>query len=407
MHRQWRYLSVIAIVAMLAAVPLQAANISWNVPSGDFNNPFNWNPPNLPGSGDTAYIQNGGTATLSSDYAPTLGELDVGSTGGQGTLIVTSGNLTSNNNWIIGDYDVAGAFYQSGGNVNLTHSTLILGGLRQRDTSNYGYYNLSGGTVTNPLGGYWVGFWGAGVLDQSGGTLNSQGYILVGYDQGALGVYNLSGGTVDNTFNGSTAEVDIGNGGTGVMNVSGGLLKTNAGFYMGYPNGAPSVGLGIVNIGAVGTGGGEIDTGYFAAYAAGTGIVNFHGGLVKVVAGTNGGRSSNNFLQNAQSYVYGEGRRNRHGRQQRNHPNEPQSTRCVGLDLHSVGVGWRRLYRNAGGHDFRRLRHRRHGRGEDRRRRRYRIDDYESRPRLSTRRSDPGHPHRRRRSDARTARHDH
>ena len=58
--------SLILAAVMLVATPLQAASYSWTVSSGDWSAAPNWGGTLLPTSSDSAYITNGGTASITS-----------------------------------------------------------------------------------------------------------------------------------------------------------------------------------------------------------------------------------------------------------------------------------------------------------------------------------------------------
>ena len=83
------------------------------VSSGDWSLPANWGGTLLPTSNDTAYIVNGGTATITS-IGPTCYTLSLGSTAGAGTLQVSGGSLSAVYDEYIA-YAGTAAFTQAGG----------------------------------------------------------------------------------------------------------------------------------------------------------------------------------------------------------------------------------------------------------------------------------------------------
>ena len=194
-----------------------ASNSYWGVSSGDWSAASNWGG-SLPLSNNTAYIVNGGTALVTTINA-TCGTLSLGSTAGSGNLQVTDGGLlTSWNGQYVG-YSGTGNLVQTGGsnNVGYGYGLLYLG----YQTGGLGTYTLSGtGLLSGP--GEVVGFSGAGIFDQSGGS-NNLPYgvdLTLGYNSGGVGTYNLSG---NGLFSGDSATV--GYSGTGNFNQFGGNVR--------------------------------------------------------------------------------------------------------------------------------------------------------------------------------------
>ena len=142
----------------------------------------------MPGSSTTAWIVNGGTATLTSNGA-VCGNLYLGALSGgtSGTIEMLAGSLQSSANEAVGWYGT-GTFDQSGG----TH--VISGSLYVSYTSggNIGTYNLSEAAQLS-AGDECIGFRGTGVFTQSGGT-----YYLIesgSAPSGTLGT--ITSGTID------------------------------------------------------------------------------------------------------------------------------------------------------------------------------------------------------------------
>jgi autotransporter-associated beta strand protein len=182
----------------------------------------------------------------------------------------------------------------------------------------YGYYNLSGGMLANTTAQDDCIGWGSstgtnlvtGVFDQSGGTFIHQNGLYVGNDGRAApgsvyGVYNLAGGTCQ-TRQSSTGSNVVGNYSAGVLNLSG------TGQFLGNADGSTTLVIGqranssgIVNLGAVDTGGGLLSqkriTRGSGATITSTGLVNFHGGTLQACADTT------DFLVRTTNYIYGEG----------------------------------------------------------------------------------------------------
>jgi autotransporter-associated beta strand protein len=204
---------MVALTVLLLAPPaVRAAVYSWNVLSGDWSAALSWTGgTTLPASGDTAYVANGGTATVDTT-GPTCNTLFLGGTGG-GAVLMTTGSFAATTEHI-GSYG-SGTFTQSGGTN--TAGTLDF----SEGSSGNGVYNLAGGTliasaIADPnnesaclnLGGgtlqagasfstsYWMNF----TLPSGGvnATVNTAGYALTlaGTISGPGGLIKAGGGTL-------------------------------------------------------------------------------------------------------------------------------------------------------------------------------------------------------------------
>src|ERR1035437_10072671 len=140
-----------------------------------------------------------------------------------GAINVTGGGQLFVGNYGVGIYNLSGgtvtvsnyiAFGRSGGNGTFNMTGGIL---NQRGTGNL----LVGTGFQAPSGGSTVG-----VLNQSGGTIDCQGQFLCPENSPSTGTYNMSNNAVLNVHN----WIAIGrNGGTGVLNISGGAAITHDG----------------------------------------------------------------------------------------------------------------------------------------------------------------------------------
>ena len=241
-----------------------------------------------------ATIVKAGTLTISSaggGGAVAANTLTVGNTAGiSATLNITGGaNVTNYNLTIGGNATAAGAVFQSGGALTQAQAANIadfrLGGV----ANGYGYYNLSGGTLTVNEVGVGSDQTGAvGVMDISGGNYVSPGYVTLSRGIGSLGVLNVSGGTM--TLAGTGANSTIGfmwNGSgssAGVMNIyNGGSIigPNNITYVVNYNpfSSASTTQSGIINLNS----GGTLQIGGVAnpAPATGTTLFNFNGGTLK------------------------------------------------------------------------------------------------------------------------------
>ena len=163
--------------------------------------------------------------------------------GSLGTYTLSIGTLAAVNdsfNLNVGEYG-KGIFNQTGGTVEIStvsgHGSLRLG------TSNggEGIYNLSGGTLSNQRTGSYGTYLSAigygtgaeGTFNQSGGTHDLKGYLHVGVY--GTGTYNLTGGSLDSE---SGLVLGFSNGGVGTFTQNGGNADFGISLYAGYAEGA-------------------------------------------------------------------------------------------------------------------------------------------------------------------------
>lgn len=298
-------------------------------------------------------LQNGGTAGLGLNK------------GGAGTLTLSGANTYTDRTTInLGTVKVTGSITanSTSGNIVITPASgatarmvidggsLLLGGTFTGNgtivvgniTGGTAILDMASGSITT--GGtatareLWVGRGGFGVANLSGGTINLGGWLVGGITTaGATGIWNLNGTniTVANLGNfgatlGATANttgvmnltagsftntqtvgtfsgIFVGESGLGIMNVSGtgvatlGGSATSAALTIG-GNLSTSAGTGIVNLGAVGSGGGTINT-MRVRKGSGTATFNFHGGTLRASAG-----AATDFMTGlTNAYVYSEG----------------------------------------------------------------------------------------------------
>ena len=249
-------------------------------------------------SGTNAYagatLVNAGTLSLASvggGGAAAAATLTVGNVASTPAVlnILPGANLTNYSLSIGGNATGPGAVFQSGGSLTQVRAANIadfrLGGV----ANGYGYYNLSGGTLTVNEIGVGSDLTGSiGVLDIPGGNYVSSGYVTLARGIGSLGVLNVSGGTM--TLSGVTANSTIGlmwNGSgssVGVLNLyNGGTIigpaSTTFGVNYNPFSGASPLQSGIINLNP----GGTLQIGGVnnSAPAIGTSLFNFNGGTLK------------------------------------------------------------------------------------------------------------------------------
>jgi hypothetical protein len=156
-----------------------------------------------------------------------------------------TGALTSNGLEIVG-YNGAGTFTQDGG-TNTSNVHLYLG----YSANSSGTYNLNSGSLTNPSGEEYVGYGGTGALMQTGGT-HSAAFVYLGSQGNSTGTYTLQNGSL------ATAAFQfVGLNGTGTFNQTGGTNTIDSiGLGNGY--GALNVGSGPGGVGNYTLNGGSV-----------------------------------------------------------------------------------------------------------------------------------------------------
>jgi fibronectin-binding autotransporter adhesin len=234
------------ITAMFAgAAETRGANVNWQVPAGGWSISSNWSGNVAPTTNDSAFIQNGGTASVD-QFGGTCGTLAVGSSFGAGTVQMPAGNLA------VSSYLYVGPYAGSSGRIDL-------GGT---------------GALSSPY--ELIGYAGNGILNQSGGTNSLSLFLYLGYVAASSGTYSLSGNgllSADTEF--------IGNSGNGIFsqtggtNTVGGNAYVSRGYYLlggGLLECSNSGTLHVAN-GGVQTAGGTLDCSGFAAITGGTGAL--------------------------------------------------------------------------------------------------------------------------------------
>lgn len=256
----------------LVALPglAQAANLEWNVADGDWSVAGNWNPNQVPGPGDFAFVSNtvtGSTARVTTDVPDTDGVFVFNNN----TLRIESG----------GDLNVSNASSSPLDGIRIGDGLGLTGtaGNGQAVVTGTGRLSTSGTSDGNYIR---VGVDGGnGTLTQDGGLVLAQRDLIVGQNNsvstsaggrtGSVGVYNLSGGTTQVV--GGWANVGQ-NGATGTFNVSG-----TGTFIVGNDNVATNPATGRRD-----------DKNFNVGLDGGTGVVNQDGGTVNVSSWTFVGR---------------------------------------------------------------------------------------------------------------------
>jgi hypothetical protein len=205
-----------------------------------------------------AFVGEGGTGTYNlSGGTAQVGGLTVGSGGAGNGLLNLSGTSTIS----VNGSTLLAAGAGSSGTLNIGDSAVLnTNGFSVGENGN-GVVNITGGTI-NTTTDTWLGHnnGGNGIINQTGGTLNQvHGWLNIGRNEQnnntglVTGTYNLSGGSINvtdgrimvgawsnsqgtfNVSNGATVSVNsdtsIGNGGgaTGVLNMTGGNYHAGTG----------------------------------------------------------------------------------------------------------------------------------------------------------------------------------
>jgi autotransporter-associated beta strand protein len=236
------------------------------------------------------------TGTINAANATNVGQITVGDIGTDNAVLENFGGTINATKAAAPSFLIGNL---SGGNATLTMSGGVLNSASEMwvgsAAGGYGSLRLSGGTLS--VGNWFaVGRNGNGVVNMSGGTLNVTGQNYTnGSFGGALGVTNLSGGTVNVTNVGANqGGFLVAEAGGGILNMSGSAALNISGARGLHV--AINGGTGIVNLG------GGVVTTPLVQKGTSDGTVNFHGGTLRASA------ASANYMSGlTAAYVYGEG----------------------------------------------------------------------------------------------------
>ncbi len=186
-----RFLGLAAAALLLLSSQPARADITWNVPSGDWSVATNWSGGAAPTSTDNADIFNGGTVTIT-ESPEVCSTLSLGNTAGSGFAEMLDGSLTVNaslyyNGEFVGSSGI-GCFTQSGG----THTIFTYLEVGAASGSSGTYSLGKSGLLSAPTEQVGEGYGAVGFFTQTGGT-NSAGNLTVGCSTASSGTYNLNG----------------------------------------------------------------------------------------------------------------------------------------------------------------------------------------------------------------------
>jgi T5SS/PEP-CTERM-associated repeat protein len=212
-----------------------AVTRTWIASDGNWNEPTNWTPAGVPGNGDVASIElhDGAARTVIYDYsgpAVTLNLLALdlnGGIAGATTLSMSDHNLRATNEYV--GYFGRGTVEQSGG-TNSVDSTMYIG----FNALSLGTYSLSGGALSI-AGDQYVGYNGSGALNITGGSTatNSNGDLgLNGGSSGSAVVDGAGSQWINNSV------LAVGLFGSGSLSVTAGGKVTSVNGRIGRETGA-------------------------------------------------------------------------------------------------------------------------------------------------------------------------
>ena len=269
---------------------------------------------NAAGYAYIGYNSGAGTLAVNDGYFYTPNELNVGAwNGSSGYLNVSNGTVACRLLYV--GRGGNGTVTQTGGAMKLTGSAgsdgWRIGGWSDTTAKGTGVYNLYGGVLDTGGNNLQIGCSGNGTLRQTGGTVTSGGWPVVGRFGGGVGLYSLEGGSFNQTSSGcKLIAAEAGTGtftvkGSGVANLVGGLLISTAAGSTGTVNLATG---GTINTPSVGKSGGpsatfNFDGGTLRARGSGATLPSFMQGLntASVKAGGAVIDSSNNTVTVAQN----------------------------------------------------------------------------------------------------------
>jgi hypothetical protein len=151
-----------------------AADIVWtNTAGGNFATAANWNPNQVPATGDTAWITNDGTYTVTINASATIASLMLGGSSGTQTLSHVSGTLTLAGSSVGSDHAIynlsgggltgsgslalAGSFNWTAGIIGASGATLVVAANGGLAVSGGTGKSLNGGMLVNNGAGTWSG----------------------------------------------------------------------------------------------------------------------------------------------------------------------------------------------------------------------------------------------------------
>lgn len=198
-----------------------AATVTWNTTTSNWSSATVWTG-GEPGSGDVAYIDNGGNAIITA-ADEVCNQLRLGwGVGDSGTVnIGGTGVLTTSSHAYIGGHGTGTIYLTFTGTLDVNNNIYL------------GYYSDGNGIayfegndlIAQQLN---VGYNGEGGVSQTNSDVDLSGALYLGFNSGALGQYYFSG---DNL---SCDAMEVGHSGDGFFRHSGGIVSVAGSFYVAY-----------------------------------------------------------------------------------------------------------------------------------------------------------------------------
>jgi hypothetical protein len=191
------------VAALAALLSARAEPTFYSAPSGDWSTSGNWSAGIPTGVGST-YVANNNSVTISGG-ANSVGDFWIGNCCGgtlaqAGTVFMSGGTLTVNNNLQVGNDGRNGVFNFSNGTLNGASRTLNISRGGDLNVTSTGTFNMSGGVgtfATTNIGNDSLSTrLRFGHLDVSGGQFTNTGSMNLGNSSFARGTVNVTGGTL-------------------------------------------------------------------------------------------------------------------------------------------------------------------------------------------------------------------
>jgi len=295
-------IGIMSGVPAFAIVPV----INWNVTTGDWFTGTNWSPNTLPNSSLETYIDNGGTAQVSTGTG-SVSTVYVGYSNTGNLEISGGGEVVSNN------FGFIGTITGSTGSVTVDgmgSSWSNFNYLSVGDQGN-GSLGITNGGVVSSTGGY-IGYLSGGsgsvTVDGSGSTLTNSDELIIGRaGTGSLdisngGVVSSESGKIGSSASGDgsvtvdgagsswthTYDLNVGYNGTGNLDISNGGAVSNRYGYIGGSNGSNA----SASVDGAGSSWSHSNDFYVGYYGVGTLDIS-NGGIVNASASVYIGDNSN------------------------------------------------------------------------------------------------------------------
>ena len=178
-------------------------------------------------------VNSNGTLTMSGGTLNTTGNLGIAAAQSvSGTVVMTDGTINVGGTyWGLGhDTGAAGVMTMSGGTVNASNATLVLGNSRNSETqSNSGLFNMSGGQVFVKNINMAMAANSTGSLLLSGGTITVNGNIVAGGTTSGTALIDVSGTGVLSVEGTGVINLGRANEASGILRLSGDGKVTTTG----------------------------------------------------------------------------------------------------------------------------------------------------------------------------------